>query len=54
MTPEELRKLMGSSRNEQEWGDNCDKVKAECDGYPDFWFETIVLSGFMHKVQEGW
>lgn len=53
MTPEEVKELMQSSKSEQEWNDNCDKVKAENAGeYPDFWFSTIILSGTLQKSQE--
>lgn len=44
-TPEQVKELMQSSRSGQEWDDNCDKVKAANDGYPDFWYSTIILSG---------
>lgn len=43
--------LMESSKNKQEWNDNCDKVQAALDGcYPDFWYAAIVQSGLMDRV----
>lgn len=50
MNKEEVVKLMESSKTEQEWNDNCDKVKKACDGYPDFWFSTIISSGLGGRV----
>jgi hypothetical protein len=50
MTREEATKLMESSKTEQEWNDNCDKVKKAFNGYPDFWFQDIQLSGLMRKT----
>jgi hypothetical protein len=47
---QEVVDLMKSSKSEQEWNDNADKVKAACGGYPDFWFGAIVLSGVMTKT----
>ena len=51
MKKEEVLKLMASSKNEAEWNDNCDKVKAKNKGvYPSFWREEVVLSGLMDKT----
>jgi hypothetical protein len=36
---------MKSSRSAKEWGENCDRVKAACGGYPAFWYEAILASG---------
>ena len=47
---EELISLMRSSKNSKEWKSNCEIVKKECNGYPDFWYETIVLSGLCDEV----
>ena len=54
MTKEQVVTLMKSSSNGQEWDANCDKVKAACNGYPDFWFETIVMSGLLKQVGKAW
>lgn len=47
--------LMKSSKSEEEWNDNCDKVKATNGGdYPDFWFYSIILSGVLNSVSSTW
>ena len=53
-TPEGVKKLMLSSRTPDEWDNNCDKVKAANNGYPDFWFSTIIIGGILHQVQQTW
>lgn len=50
MDKEEVKSLMESSQSEQEWNDNCNKVKAAYDGYPPFWYQEIVLSGLAGRV----
>lgn len=52
MNQEAVIKLMESSKSEAEWNANCDKVKAACSGYPDFWFSAIVMSGLSRRVLE--
>lgn len=57
MNREEVVKLMQSSKSEQEWNANADKVKAACDGnYPSFWYEAIILSGVYLRTRQtcGW
>lgn len=54
MTREEVIALMESSQSEQEWNDNCDKVKKACSGYPDFWYPAVILSGLLSKVAARW
>lgn len=53
-TPEGVKALMESSRSEENWNDNCDKVKAANNGYPGFWYATIMLSGVAAKAQANW
>lgn len=50
MSEEEVVKLMESSKTEAEWNRNCDEVKRRCNGYPEFWYSSIVMSGLMHRV----
>lgn len=50
MTKEQVIELMESSQSEQEWNNNCDIVKGKCDGYPNFWFSTIIASGLAGRV----
>ena len=52
MNQEEVVKLMESSKSEQEWNDNCDKVKKACGGYPPYWFAAINVSGLAKRVLE--
>ena len=49
MEEKKVVELMQSSQTEKEWNDNCDKVKAECNGYPDFWYGSIVMSGLASR-----
>jgi hypothetical protein len=54
MTREQVVALMESSKSETDWNDNCDKVKAACGGYPDFWWEAIKMSGLSARVTASW
>lgn len=54
MTEQEVVALMESSKSEMEWGANCDKVKAACNGYPQFWYKAIVLSGVAKRIANKW
>lgn len=49
-TPDGVRDLMRSSKNEKEWNDNCDLVKKANNGYPSFWYAEIILSGLITEV----
>lgn len=53
-TPEQVIDLMSGSQSEQEWNNNCDKVKAAFKGYPDWWYEKIILSGVLAQTQQNW
>lgn len=50
MNEQQVVDLMKSSKNSDEWNANCDRVKAACGGYPDFWFASIIMSGLMAKT----
>lgn len=54
MNRQEVVALMESSKSEDEWDANCDKVKRACGGYPDFWYSAIVLSGLTGRVTARW
>lgn len=54
MTQAEVVALMKSSKSEDEWNANCDKVKKACGGYPGFWYSAIILSGLLNQVQSNW
>ena len=52
MTEQDVIDLMKSSRTEDEWASNCDKVKNHFGSLPDFWFRAIILSGLFIEVRE--
>ena len=54
MTKQEVVDLMASSKNAAEWDANCDKVKRAYGGYPDFWWEAIMLSGLAAATRANW
>lgn len=49
-TPEGVAALMRTSKTEDEWNANCDAVKSANDGYPNFWFATVLASGLVGEV----
>lgn len=49
-TPEGVKTLMESSTSESNWKSNCEKVKKANNGYPEFWYHVIVLSGLMART----
>ena len=51
MTILEVQLLMLSSKTEKEWNDNCDKVKKEFNGYPEWWYKEIVGSSIAKAMQ---
>ncbi|MCK5600339.1 hypothetical protein KAR91_00560 [Candidatus Pacearchaeota archaeon] len=54
MNETEVVKLMKTSKSKEEWNINCDKVKAACDGYPDFWHGAVMMSGVYYEVKSLW
>lgn len=55
MTQHEVVELMKSSKNADEWNNNCDKVKAAFNGnYPAFWYGAIIMSGIHGQVSSSW
>lgn len=54
MTQDEVINLMRSSRSEEEWNSNCNKVKAALSGYPEWWYKTIILSGVLAETSSQW
>lgn len=52
MNEAEVVELMRSSTSEEQWDDNCDRVKEACNGYPDFWYPAILSSGVMAETVE--
>jgi hypothetical protein len=49
-TQESVVELMQSAISESDWNTKADQVKAANNGYPDFWYSAIVLSGLMGRV----
>lgn len=56
MTEKQVVDLMKSSTSENNWNNNCDKVKAACGGYPSFWYQAVIMSGVLDETQQkfGW
>ena len=51
MEKKEVIDLMKSSKNLQEWNSNCDEVKkAHDNGYPEYWYVEMILSGLCDKI----
>ena len=38
-------------KTEKEWNNNCDKVKKEFNGYPEWWYKEIVGSSIAKAMQ---
>lgn len=53
-TPEGVVSLMESSKSEDEWNANCDKVKVAHKGYPNWWYKEIMMSGVAAKTKAKW
>ena len=54
MNEQDVIDLMASSKSNSEWNANCDKVKEACNGYPEFWYGTVIVSGLCDRVSKGW
>ena len=50
MNKKEVIELMKSSKTEEEWNSNTQKVRDSCGGYPDFWFAEIIASGLIDRT----
>lgn len=43
---QETIELLRATKNEAEWNDVCDRVKASFDGkYPSWWYREIIMGG---------
>lgn len=49
-TEQDVVAFMKSSKSETEWNNNCDLVKEAFNGYPEFWYSAIVLSGVAQET----
>lgn len=54
MNEQEVITLMESSSTLAEWESNCDEVQEACDGYPPFWYKSIIASGLADRVAAKW
>ena len=54
MNCREVVDLMTSATSEKDWNSKADQVKEACEGYPSFWFSSIILSGLADRVRTGW
>lgn len=54
MNEEQVIQLMETSQSAEAWDTNCDTVKAACNGYPDFWWESVIQSGRARTIMERW
>ena len=54
MSKEDVIALMKSSSSEKAWNNNCDTVKKEFNGYPEWWFAEIVMSGILRETSASW
>lgn len=54
MSEQEVVDLMKSSKSEDEWNANCDAVKDACNGYPSFWYKSIILSDLASQTAKKW
>ena len=54
MTEQDVVNLMKSSKDENEWNENCDKVKVAFGGYPSFWWSAIKTSGLADETRACW
>ena len=50
MTREQVIELMESSQSAAQWDANCDTIKTNLGGYPDYWYEAILASGLATRV----
>lgn len=49
-----VKKHMLESTSENDWNRRCDDVKAANNGYPQFWYDEIILSGLAAQSQLNW
>lgn len=53
-TIEGVKQHMRESTSEKDWNRRCDEVKAANNGYPQFWYAEIILSGLAAMAQANW
>lgn len=55
-TVEGAKRLLEQSASEQDWLENCEKVRDANGGYPKFWETEVILSGLHGQTKQkmGW
>lgn len=53
ITNEELAALE-ATKNETEWNNTCDAIKAAHGGYPADWWPKVMMSGLAARVAQKW
>ena len=50
MEKQEALALLNGVKSEAEWNSACDKIKAACGGYPDWWYSEVIQTGLLDKL----
>lgn len=51
MTKTEVINLLKTSKNSSDWNSNCEIIKkAHNNGYPNYWFQEVILSGLCDEI----
>jgi hypothetical protein len=55
-TVKDVKHLMSSSNSSDMWNEHCDMVKRANGGYPEWWYEEIIVGGVYAntQIQYGW
>jgi len=55
MTKTECVDLLENCDSETDWSNACDLIKkAHSGGYPDWWYQTVVIDGLINKIRAKW
>jgi Zn-dependent M28 family amino/carboxypeptidase len=49
-----VKSFMAGSGSEDDWNSRCDQVKAANNGYPSFWFPTVMQTGLAAETSAKW
>lgn len=50
----EVVAYMKDAISSTDWNIRCDEIKRRCEGYPDFWYQSVIASGLMKRVSASW
>jgi len=53
-TEKGVAEFLKTSTNEADYAKKVDEIKKCNNGYPDFWYETVVLSGLSSRIRFDW